>query len=495
MAQELQSAPQPTGAPSFDKVFLYLKYRKKASVANEPFVEKIDLLAMNVVGEIHYYETVFSPAMSVMMTIVNPNIRTKIFEDYDIRGGERVEFEIKDYLQSTDYLGKDSPDIGFYFTGTVAQVDHYTSNNFAEVFRLRITTEWNFKLGSGVTGVIEGSPSELAKKILKSAYETNKNDFSFYNEALSSGSLYADAASNTLKFNIGTEKKDNTMVLLMSLASRAQYKNNSAGFFFYRNRYGYFFRSIDAIIEDGKRKPLRTSSGAPVKDGSVYANFPVGRVFEYEYNGYNPGAINDVKGAIFTAISFQIQKSDVVLRQQYGLDPLNPDIYVSVDPLKYTGIESKPQFTTSKDIQYLDNIGFTLTSDPKAQSELQSFNTRQIMMGLTPLQKDAENNQVLFYGNNPHTSEAVAGLRYASILETSCTMVVPLNLELVAGTIVRVNINKLIPNQECNIEEEIVPSDYSGLYIIAAVCHAMDRKKGYSSLHLVRDSGKLEKET
>ena len=495
MTQELQSAPQPTGAPSFENVFLYLKYRKKATVENAPFVEKIDLLAMNVVGEIHYYETVFSPATSVMMTIVNPNIRTKLFEDYDIRGGERVEFEIRDYLQSADYLNRDTPGISFYFTGTVAQVDHYTSNNFAEVFRLRITTEWNFKLGSGVTGVIEGSPSELSKKILKSAYETNKNDFAFKKEIDISRSFYADPASNTLKFNIGTEKKDNTMVLLMNLASRAQYKNNSAGFFFYRNRYGYFFRSIDGIIEDGRRKPLQTISGAPISGGSAYANYPVGRVFEYEYNGYNPGVINDVKGAIFTAISFQIQKSDVVLQQQYGLEPLNPNVYVSVDPLKYTDIQSKPQFTTSKDIQYLNDVSFTLPFDPEAQSNLQSFNVRQIMMGLSPLQKDTESNQVLFYGNNPHTSEAVAGLRYSSILETSCTMVVPLNLDLVAGTIVRVNINRLKPNQECNIEEEIVPSDYSGLYIIAAVCHAMDRKKGYSSLHLVRDSGKLERET
>lgn len=495
MTQELQSFPQPTGAPSFESVILYLKY-KKATLESNPYVgeeEKIDLLAMNVVGEIHYFETVFSPAMSVMMTIVNPNIRTKLFEDYDIRGGERVEFQIKDYLQSIDYIGKDIPGISLYFTGTVAQVDHYTSNNFAEVFRLRITTEWNFRLGSGITGIVEGTPSELAKNILTSAYKTNVNDFNFLRE--SDFNLYADPSPNRLQFNIGTEKKDNTMVLLMSLASRAQYNKDSAGFFFYRNRYGYFFRSIDGIIEDGKRKPLKTLSGAPITDGSVYANYPVGRVFEYEYNGYNPGAINDVEGSIFTAISFQVKKSDVAVKEQYGLDSISNNRYVSADSLKYTFIESNPQFNTSESVQYLNDIGFTLPSNPEVQSEFQSFNTRQIMMGLSPLVKDTENKQLGFYGNNPHTSEAIARLRYASILETSCTMVVPLNLDLVAGTIVRVNINKLQPLQECSNEEEIVPSDYSGLYIIAAVCHAMDRKKGYSSLHLVRDSGKLEKET
>ena len=480
MALETESHPQPTGAPSFEKAVLTLRYKKDRTEI--PIGQtKIDLLAMNVVGEIHYYETLFSPATSVMMTIVNPNIRTKIFEDYSILGGERIEFKVNDYLNK----GRSEP--GLTFTGTVTQVDHYTSNNFAEVFRLRISTVWRFPAGSGITGTISGSPSELAKNIIKGAYSNNKNTLVYENKE-EQLNFTADSATNEVKFNIGQERKDNVMAILMRLAAVSQYGSKSAGFFFYRNKYGYQFRAIDNIIESAKKDP-RTS-----EQGEV--NFPVGSIYEYEYNGYNPNAAYDPKGAIFSAISFQIQTSDYAEKDQYSLK--GGDLFISVDPLKYTNITSSQNYfnqNNSAEFKFLKDNNYKLIEGILPLSESQFNYTRQQILGLTPTEifNSADTaSQVKFYANNPHKDQQVARLRYSSVLDVSCTMTVPLNLNLIAGTMVKVNIGKLKPNQDCNTEEEIVPSEYSGLYIIAAVCHAMDRKKGYSSLHLVRDFGKFE---
>jgi hypothetical protein len=67
------------------------------------------------------------------------------------------------------------------------------------------------------------------------------------------------------------------------------------------------------------------------------------------------------------------------------------------------------------------------------------------------------------------------------------TMVVPANTSLIAGSAVKLNIKKVKEGVNCSTEDEIVDTDAAGLYIVAAVCHAFDQQKAYSSVFLVRD--------
>lgn len=484
MTAETQSFPESTGAPSFESIKLRLRYKKDGSQVQYTDSAEIDLLEMNVVGEIHYYETVFSPATSVMMTIVNPNTRTKLFEDYALLGGERVEFKIR------DFLSHNSAEPGLTYAGVVTQVDNYTSNNFAEIFRIRITTEWRFPKGSGLSGTITGSPSEIAKAMIKGAYDKNPNAVIY--EAGSTANLYADDATNEITINIGQEKKDNVMAVVMALAALSKTGERSAGYFFYRNKYGFQFRAIDKIISDGilgvkAKDPQNKLTNEETQD----INFPAGYLYQYEYTGYNPGAVENPEASLFNAISFKVQTSDYAEKDQARLQGGN--LFISADPLKYTFIaSSQKNLNIGNELgwKYLKDSSFSIQSDYPDDDQLY-YNTQNLGLQPSSLFKDSEGLSSLKFSSNPHQDAAIGRARYASLLSVSCVMTVPLNLNLIAGTMVSVNIPRLKPQQECNTEEEIVPSEYSGLYIIAAVCHAMDRKKGYSTLHIVRDFGKF----
>jgi hypothetical protein len=488
MTQE-SSFPRSNQPPNFVSIKINLRHKKvdgKVQQVEQPRI--IDLLAMNVVGEVSYYETVFSPATSVSMTIVNPNIRTKVFEDYALLGGEQVEI----YATDIHDAGQISSEL--YFTGIVTQVDNITSNNFAEVFRIRISSEWEFPNGSGITGNIEGTPSKIASSILKGAYERNNARIDFPNAAGGNNKLvdrkrqedlkiYADPSNNNVTFNIGKEKKDNVMALLMRLAAMARIDRTSAGFFFYRNKEGYFFRSIDRMIESA-------SEGYRSEDSDKGLNWPAPGVFKYTYNGYNPGQDN-IAQSLFSVATLQLQTNDSVQMKQLGFDG-NSEI-ITTDLLKYNFYTSSQSENPATQFDFKlakNNVYETLDW---GKGDTSNLYTRQINMGLTFTDKlfDDNNLPTLNRYYDPHKAMAIGKARYSSLLGVSVTMTVPLNFNLIAGTMVEVEILRTKPQQDCSIEESQDLSDYSGLYIIAGVCHALDRKKGYSSLHLVRDQGKF----
>jgi hypothetical protein len=482
MTQE-SSVARSNQPPNFVSIKINLRHKKvdgKIQQAEQPRI--IDLLAMNVVGEVSYYETVFSPATSVSMTIANPNIRTKVFEDYALLGGEQVEI----YATDIHDQNKSNFDSELYFTGIVTQVDNVTSNNFAEVFRIRASSEWEFPQGSGYTGNIEGTPSKIATAILEEAYNKNNSRILFPNAAGKNNrdlKLYSDPSNNNVTFNIGKEKKDNVMALLMRLAAMARIDRTSAGFFFYRNKEGYFFRSIDRIIESG-------TEGYKSEDANQGVNWPAPEVFKYTYNGYNPG-LDNADQSLFTAALLQIQTNDSVQMKQLGFDG-NTEI-LTTDLLKYNF------YTSSQSDNPATQFDFKLAKNniyeklDWGKGDTSNLFTRQINMGLTFTDKlfDDNNLPTLNRYYDPHKAMAVGKARYSSLLGVSVTMTVPLNFNLIAGTMVEVEILRTKPQQDCSIEESQDLSDYSGLYIIAGVCHALDRKKGYSSLHLVRDQGKF----
>lgn len=489
MTQE-SFTPRSNQPPNFVSIKINLRHRKvdggKVEQVDKP--NPIDLLAMNVVGEVMYYETVFSPATSVSITIVNPNIRTKVFEDYALLGGEQVEIYATDVH---DIEQKDGSEL--YFTGIVTQVDNITSNNFAEVFRIRASSEWEFPNGSGISGNIEGTPSKIASTILRGAYNQNNARIVFPNASGNNKQIdekrqenlviYADPSNNNVTFNIGKEKKDNVMALLMRLAAMARIDRTSAGFFFYRNKEGYFFRSIDRMIESA-------SEGYKSEDPDKGLNWPAPKVFKYTYNGYNPGPEN-VKQSLFSVATLQLQTNDSVQMKQLGFDG-NSEI-ITTDLLKYNF------YTSSQNDNPATQFDFKLAKNNVyekldwGKGDTTNLFTRQINMGLTFTDKlyDDNNLPTLNRYYDPHKAMAIGKARYSSLLGVSVTMTVPLNFNLIAGTMVEVEILRTKPQQDCSIEESQDLSDYSGLYIIAGVCHALDRKKGYSSLHLVRDQGKF----
>jgi hypothetical protein len=491
----VNSLVSPTSAPAFEQILLKPRYRKDKSQIPYSETNWVDLLAANVVGEIHYYETVFSPTITANITIVNPNIKSKIFEDFSLNGGELIIFKLKD-IHTAEEKTK-----GIKFFGVVSQVTDYAANNFAEVFRLRVTTEWEFPKGSGVEGNITGKTTDLAQQILGGAYSLNQNDILIRESLVNSSSnqipFFYDESSEVInEFNIAREKKDNTMAILMKLASLSKTapkggREGTPGFFFYRNARGYFLRSIDGIIEDGRLgiQPKNLPEG---KDSSDI-NFPAGELYTYRYEGYNPGieGKEDFMESAFVAMFFKIQSNDYQVKHQLRLTGsfLSQDI----NTLKYNMYESVSNEDSFE--QYATSLSSNVYSYTNYEdaANVNYYNKNIENLGLTYSFTDTAgigSTESIKFSVDSHSLKE-RNRRYAKIMAVSVTMVVPLNLNLLAGTMINVEVPKTVLEKECTFENDAKPSDYQGLYIIAAVCHAMDVKKGYTSLHLVRDFGKL----
>lgn len=456
MSDNLSSLPEPTGAPSFEKFEIVMKYDKDRNILPAG-TSVIDLKALGVIGEILYYETIFSPVLTVSITIANANPKVKIFQDYSILGGEFIRFVVQDVMSSGDSIP------GILFEGVVNNVDNYGSNNFAEVFRIKATSSWVLSRASSLSGTVTGSPSEIVRQLLKENLEASggtwKEDY-----------LEKDNATNKVTYNIGQERKDNALAVCMRLASMAQY-NKNAGFFFWRTKVGFNFRSIDSLVADGKTGDQK----------------PLGITYTYDYKGFNPGSemVAGEGGASLTALNFQIQTTDYSVKKQIGVS--GDRMFTTFDPIRYDFHKSDQSSSVSEQFSFetLTNANFVEIA-PNAFSKLTNFKPEEFL-GMTVT--DAFNYTL---SNNPHKDKAISRSRYASLLDVTAIMTVPLNTSLLAGTCVYVNIPRTVSQQDCSFEENIISSDYNGLYIIAAVCHAMDVKKGYSSLHLVRDYGKFK---
>jgi len=403
----------------------------------------------NVVGEILYYETLFSPTTTATIIIANPNAKQKITDAFQIQGGEKIEFELM------DYVSKNNKDTGYGIKQTmyVDQVTAYTSNQFVEVFKLNCSSTWNDTLDNiQVTGTLSGTASNIANQI----YKTN------FNKDIP----YRDQSTEQISATFGLTKKDEPFPAIIELASKASTKNN-AGFFFYQTKFGHHFKSLDGLIQEGKAKK----------------NQQTGAAYEYTYTGVNPGVENPNVSAV-TILHLDQRFNNWTFKKAARYDQ---GIKASFDPItgqpfylpigggqapenyyKYEGLDLKTVFENPEAFQKaIEASNFKFSGKPE-------------MIFRNP-------DDFCILSENPYKTKVPATARYTNFFARMITMVVPANTSLIAGSAVKLNIKKVKEGVNCSTEDEIVDTDAAGLYIVAAVCHAFDQQKAYSSVFLVRD--------
>ena len=403
----------------------------------------------NIVGEILYYETLFSPTTTATIIIANPNAKQKLADTFQIQGGEKIEFELM------DYVSKNNKDTGYGLKQTmyVDQVTAYNSNQFVEVFKLNCSSTWVDTLDNiQVTGTLTGTASNIANQI----YKTN------FNKDIT----YRDPSTEQISAVFGATKKDEPFPAIIELASKASTKNN-AGFFFYQTKFGHHFKSLDGLIEEGKAKK----------------NQQTGALYEYTYTGINPGIENPNISAV-TILSLDQRFNNWTFKKAARFDQ---GIRTSFDPItsqsfyqpisggeapenyyKYEGLDLKTVFENPEDFKKaLEASNFKFSGKPE-------------MIFRNP-------DDFCLLSENPYKTKVPATARYTNFFARMITMVVPANTSLIAGSAVKLNIKKVKEGVNCSTEDEIIDTDAAGLYIVAAVCHAFDQQKAYSSVFLVRD--------
>lgn len=443
----------PVTGCTLDKFELTVRSRKETSTINVPENGIVDLKPY--VGEIHYFESLLSPITTATVLIVNRDPNLKLYEDLGFAdgGGEKVELLISDVVS---HYTSQYP--GLPMRMYVAQVSNRESTAIGEVFTLKLESTWKETQENAkkIKGEREGNPLTIAQEVYKANFgiEIPKEN--------------TTQPTNSVRINFGGEKKDDTLPSIMRLASMSE-KDNSAGFFFWQNKFGHFYRDINTLVEEGKDL-AKSQDLAP-----------------YVYGGVNEGILNNELNAR-TIRTINGKTNHFVVKQ--NARAAGPVVNVGFDPITYNFYQ-ETKFTQEDDFKVFDEA--LVTIDDESLSTANAWgNSKLDNLGF--IYRNPDN--ICTYAEQPFKSKAKAKARYTSFFGRMVTINVPANTNIVAGGTLRIEILRKQQGAECNTEDNIVTTDDSGLYTVAAVCHAFSFgvPKAYSSVLLSRDQKKRKKQ-
>lgn len=447
----------PVTSSKIEKVTLIPRYVNKDGVKTEVTgdAQEVDLTLF--IAEIYYYETLLSPNTTAVMSVLNQFKNVKLQENIYIVGGEKVIFTCRDFVSENN---KDRESGLRKIEMSVEVQDNKSSSNTAEVFRLRLESSWKetSENANKLQGEQKGPITEIANAVFKANFN---RDIEFQ-----------DKATNEASVTFGDEKKDDTFPAIMGLAAKSAYKE-SAGFFFYQTKFGHHFKSVDRLIEEATSGEMSAIGREP---------------YVYQYSGVNPGIENaDVSSR--TIINISKKTNNWFVKNQMRADASRPITPIVMDPLTYNWASPGPVTYESK-FSTLNN-GEVDVSD--------ASNTLKAAWGATKLENFGMMyrlpDDICKFQNDPLKAQAVSRARYTSLFGEMVTISIPCNTSLIAGSSVKLDIKKNQEGSECSFEDNLVNSGDAGLYIVAAVCHAFDRKEAYSSVLLVRDQKRKEAKT
>ena len=404
--------------------------------------KKIDLTQSMVFCD--YYEDILSPC--VMMTIQIASSYS-IFNGLPIRGGERVELDIETASGNFKLIG----DYAMY----VYKVSALVADGTKEFFTLHLCSR------EGLTNetarvqkkYIKKPINEHVEAILKDVLKTKKYK-----------SKNIEKTSNSYSF-IGTLKKPFHILTWLgpkgvpatsSSGNSGKIAKGVAGFLFYENRDGFNFRSVDTLVSQ-----TQSQSGSTSKES----------IPQYKYD---PGVIeSNVISNNFNIINYNFEK--------------NTDLMKSLRVGMYANVTYFYDLYKNK----ADGIEYKLNSEIKSKLGGSKIPPYPEIFGDKPsriLFRSSDVGMLVEEGIAEDSGRDTADMaksfsRYNLLFTQSLNMIVPMNINLKAGTIIYAQFTKVDASQSGEIDPE-----QSGNYLIKEVRHHFEDNQMISSLKLIRDS-------
>lgn len=404
--------------------------------------KKIDLTQSMVFCD--YYEDILSPC--IMMTIQIASSYS-IFNGLPIRGGEKVELDIETASGNFKLMG----DYAMY----VYKVSALVADGTKEFFTLHLCSR------EGLTNetarvqkkYIKKPINEHVEAILKDVLKTKKYK-----------SKNIEKTSNSYSF-IGTLKKPFHVLTWLgpkgvpatsSSGNSGKTAKGVAGFLFYENRDGFNFRSVDTLVSQ-----TQSQSGNTSKES----------IPQYKYD---PGVMeSNVTTNNFNIINYNFEKNtDLMKSLRVGMYA-NVTYFYDLYKNKIEGIdyrlnsEIKSKLGGSKIPPYPEIFG-----DKPSRILFRSSD-----VGMLASERIAEDS------GRDNTDMAKSFSRYNLLFTQSLNMIVPMNINLKAGTIIYAQFAKVDASQSGEVDPE-----QSGNYLIKEVRHHFEDNQMISSLKLIRDS-------
>jgi hypothetical protein len=427
----------------------------------------------DLVQRFDYFESITSPVVSGTLVMVDSG--ANLISSLPIQGTERIQVSlIGPDNQQYDY------DMRVYKIGS-----RFGAERFQTYTLGLISSEGLLNEGIRVTKTLKGRPNTIVKTLLKDYLKTDKDleeETTKFNIIFNAGkkspfaiinSIQSKAVANTSTSKV-TENKEsktttssNQSVSALKPVDSSDYGSvdGSAGYFFFENKDGYVFKSIDTLC-------------AGVNSAGTYFQEPID--------------VNSPPDKKILSIDF-LNEIDVLSKLRTGAFS-SVICYYNYS----TGAYEEYVYSLDKSYQSMKHLG-SQKGLPYGQKELSKYPTRVMSMVLdhetwydgedaaSPEKRDGENGATQFPDYQKfYMAQSI------SRLNSLTNQKVQIKLNGAPAIKVGDVIDIMIPNQvtqEQKIIEKYDP-EHSGTYLISEVNHVFDPKKRrcYTFLTLIRDS-------
>ena len=375
-----------------------------------------------------YYESLYSPVVTAKVIYIDSGESTK--NQLEISGNEDIRFKIQSKYGTLDF-NRQNANSGMKVKGS-PQIGR--ESNREAVF-LDLVSKWEMK--NKTTAVHDKySNVTIGDAVIIILKRKLGVDYDFFD---------VEATKNMYDF---TGKGKSPFELITDLARKAVPVKGDPGFFFYETQDGFNFKSVHSLVSQEPKQ--------------VY-------VYNGSFRADQTGDEND----------FKILKQPNFIKDQNVVTALESGTYASRNI--FFNPFNKEFAERIYKINEKGGIDQALGNSVEVDDELTGYiRTNKHILDVGSLKVGVSTS----INNSPVEWQAKSTMRYNILHSQILQMMVPCNLELRAGDVIKVEIESL-ENEKCS---EGVDKRQSGKYLILHLCHFFDTTKSVTSLTLVRDT-------
>lgn len=420
-----------------------------------------------MVGTFQYIESVTSPFIAATMNVVDS---AGLLNDLPIQGGETVIVEVETTVGTEEYQL-----IVWKIYNRIAQ-----SNTQAYTLGL-ISVEALNNEYNRVSKALKGGPDKITSELLKGLGSSKK----LYSEPCKFEVKYI--SPNLRPFDIIAKLAMKSVPKTASApkSNTANSKNSSesvtgtAGYFFWENKRGYNFFSVDTLLS-GDTENLQSEEHGPyierpANDDS--GNDVRANILQVTFKSEVDVLASMRKGKYSSLMVFFNHSTGQYHEYHYSLD----ETYKS---MKHLGSQNTPSIIPAGDNKISDYPTKIITSVLDHESWYNEAGPASFE------EKDGASSPSPFCDFHKHFA-AQSAMRYELLKNQLATVVIAGNSEICAGDRIDLKLVNKRPNQD--IDNQPYDQESSGMYLIGEVTHTYDSTKGTNgkyttTLRLMRDS-------
>ena len=413
-----------------------------------PLNGKRPISISNSTAEMDYFESILEPTITMSINLFSSY---SLFNEIPIRGGEKVEIELK--VDSNRWI-KDIPPT-FSLEGDnamyVYKVSDVTSTKARELLTIHLVSKEYFmnEQSKCLKKYQSNNISVHVKDILKNVLQTKKdydkniedtsNKYCFYGGNRKPFHVLQWLAPKSISTSPGVKGKSGK-------GQQAQGKG-TAGFLFYENKDGFHYRSIDELVGGLGNKKV---------------------VWKYRADDI----ISAGKAENATKIMKNFMEKNIDLRKSLRVGMYN-------NKTDFYDVDSN-EFTT-----YHYKLADEVKDKKLATKELDApfaENSSRYMMRMSDHGITEPFGEIKETGRD-HVDMAKSFARYNLLFTQALNILVPCNVNLKVGEIIKCTFPSLKAGKGTEDDPEI-----SGYYLIRELRHHFEPNKNTTSLKLMRDS-------